>query len=509
VLLALTIGALANDAALREENGVWRPAGDPTDAALLVAARKAGLRRAKLLEEWPQTGVVPFSSERQLMATFHARDGGITAFAKGGPGRILDLCDRTLERGGERPLDDSERARVLAENEALAARGLRVLALATGTVARADADALGGLLFVGYAAMIDPAAPGVKETIARFRAAGIRTVMLTGDQRLTAQAIARDLGVLAPDEGAVEGRELEIASADALPALTERAGAFSRVSPVAKLRLVDAFQSRGQIVAMLGDGVNDAAALKKADVGVAMGIRGTDVAKEAADVVLSDDRFETVGAAIEEGRVIYDNIRKFVFYLFSCNLAEVLLLLFTSLLGLPVPLTPLQLLWLNIVTDTFPALSLALEPAEPDIMRRPPRDPQEAILSRAFVGRISLYAALITAVTLGAFVYALETGDSARAITFAFMTLALAQLFHLGNARSRAAVIRGHAIVANRWAIGAVALVVGLQLAAVYIRPLASLLDLVPLAPADWLVIVPLAVLPAAAGQALKLAHRA
>jgi Ca2+-transporting ATPase len=358
--------------------------------------------------------------------------------------------------------------------------------------------------------MIDPAAPGVKETIARFRAAGIRTVMLTGDQRLTAEAIARELGVLASGEHVIEGRELEAARPADLPALAERAAAFSRVSPVAKLRLVEAFQSRDQIVAMLGDGVNDAAALKKADVGVAMGMRGTDVAKEAADVVLADDRFETVGAAIEEGRVIYDNIRKFVFYLFSCNLAEVLLLFFTSLLGLPVPLSPLQLLWLNIVTDTFPALSLALEPAERDIMLRPPRDPQEAILSRAFVSRIAFYAALITAVTLAAYIYALNASpgeDGARAVTVAFMTLALAQLFHLGNARSRSAVLSRSAATANRWAIGAVALVLLLQLAAVYVAPLARLLRLAPLGFADWLLIVPLALVPAVVGQLLKRRH--
>jgi Ca2+-transporting ATPase len=443
------------------------------------------------------------------MATFHEDAGGITAFAKGAPGRVLALCERVLEDDRERPLDEALRTRLRSDNEALAARGLRVLALASGTVERSDADALHDLLFVGYAAMIDPAAPGVKETIARFRAAGIRTVMLTGDQRLTAAAIAHDLGVLGPGERVVEGRELEAAAAAELPALIEHAGAFSRVAPEAKLRLVEAFQTRGHIVAMLGDGVNDAAALKKADVGVAMGGRGTDVAREAADVVLSDDRFETVGAAIEEGRVIYDNIRKFVFYLFSCNLAEVLVLFTTSLLGLPVPLSPLQLLWLNIVTDTFPALSLALEPAEPDIMLRPPRDPQEAILARPFVARIALYAAIIAAVTLAAFLYALRSDPgsdgTARAITFAFMTLAFAQLFHLGNARSRMPVLGRSAVVGNRWALGAVALVVALQLAAVYITPLARLLRLVPLSPADWLVILPLSLVPAVLGQLIKL----
>jgi Ca2+-transporting ATPase len=237
-----------------------------------------------------------------------------------------------------------------------------------------------------------------------------------------------------------------------------------------------------------------------------MGVRGTDVAKEAADVVLSDDRFQTVGAAIEEGRVIYDNIRKFVFYLFSCNLAEVLVLLITSLAGLPVPLTPLQLLWLNVVTDTFPALSLALEPAEPDIMRRPPRDPEEAILSRAFLRSIGMYAGFITLATLAAYAYGLAIGDQgSKAGTFAFMTLALAQLFHLGNARSRATLVGSARAVSNRWALGAVALVIALQLAATYVPPLARLLDVTPLSLADWLPIVGLAALPAVIGQLLKL----
>lgn len=501
---ALRAAALANDASVRKIEGRWSPTGDPTDAALLVAARKAGFERDELLRALPLAGEVPFSSERRFMATFHRKDSALLACVKGAPGRVLDLCERILTPDGEQPLDAAAGEAVLEQNAELASRGLRVLALAHGTVRRADADALEDLVFLGLAGMIDPPSPGVRETIARFRAAGIRTVMLTGDQRLTAEAVARELGVIEAHERVVEGRELEAAEETALPALISDAGAFSRVSPEAKLRLVEAYQQAGQVVAMLGDGVNDAAALKKSDVGVAMGMRGTDVAKEAADVVLADDRFQTISAAIEEGRVIYDNIRKFVFYLFSCNLAEVLVLLATSLAGLPVPLTPLQLLWLNVVTDTFPALSLALEPAEPGIMQRPPRDPQEAILSRTFLRSIAMYAAFITLATLAAYVYALGEGAGPRAGTFAFMTLALAQLFHLGNARSRAAVTDWRAIT-NRWAIGAVVLVIALQLLAVYLAPLARLLNVVPLPPADWLPIIALASLPAVIGQALKL----
>jgi P-type Ca2+ transporter type 2C len=261
------------------------------------------------------------------------------------------------------------------------------------------------------------------------------------------------------------------------------------VSPADKLRIVDALQRQHEIVAMLGDGVNDAAALKKADIGVAMGMRGTDIAKEAADVVLADDRFPTIAAAVEEGRVIFDNIRKFVFYLFSCNLAEVLLLLIAAIAGLPQPLLPLQILWLNLVTDTFPALSLAVEPAEPDVMRRPPRDPQTAILSRHFIGNIAFYASLITAATLVAFVVALGQGDAARAGTIAFMTLALAQAFHLG-------------------ALGAVGLVVGLQVLAVYLPGLAGVLRVVPLTAVDWTLLLPAAAMPAVVGQAIRFVRR-
>jgi Ca2+-transporting ATPase len=502
---ALRIAALANDGTLIEHEGVLTPIGDPTDTALLVAARKAGIDRAALLGEWPLEAEIPFSSERQFMATFHRHDGALTAQVKGAPGRVLSLCTSLMTGTGARPLDDHGRAALLAENGRLAQRGLRVLALADASAERADEAALRDLTFVGFVGMIDPPSPGVKETIGRFRTAGIRTIMLTGDQRLTAEAIARDLGVLTGDDRVVEGRTLEAAAAGELPSLIRSAAAFSRVSPESKLRLVKAFQAGGDVVAMLGDGVNDAPALKQADVGVAMGQRGTDVAKEAADVVLSDDRFQTIGAAVEEGRAIYDNIRKFVFYLFSCNLAEVLVLLIAALVGLPVPLTPLQLLWLNIVTDTFPALSLALEPAEPDIMRRPPRDPQAAILSRRFVRSIAMYAALITASTLAAFVYALATGGATRAVTFAFMTLALAQLFHLGNARSVRPLIGSRRALSNRWALAAVAMVLALQLVAVYVSPLARLLDVTPLAPADWPPILVLAAVPALFGQLTKL----
>jgi P-type Ca2+ transporter type 2C len=300
-------------------------------------------------------------------------------------------------------------------------------------------------------------------------------------------------------------RELHAQSDEALALRISRIGVLSRVDPEDKLRIIAAHQARGEVVAMLGDGVNDAAALKKADVGVAMGGRGTDVAKEASAVVLRDDRFVTVAAAVEEGRVIFDNIRKFVFYLFSCNLAEVMVLLGAGLMGLPQPLLPLQILWLNLVTDTFPALSLAVEPGDSGVMRRPPRQPGAAFLSRRFTGTMVFYAALITAVSLGAFTWALAQDRSpAYARTVGFMTLALAQILHLGNARSADPVLAPARVVANRWALGALGLTLLLQAATTSLAPLRTVLGVVPLTLADWAFVMTLAAIPAVVGQYLK-----
>jgi Ca2+-transporting ATPase len=509
LLEALRIGALANRADLVEDGGRWRAVGDPTEAALLVVARKAGLERERLHAEQPELWAVPFSSERQWMATSHRTPaGGIYTCVKGAPGWVVESSSRELTTGGERPLDAAGRARLLAWNRRLAGRGLRVLAVARSDGRVTDHGAVHGLTFVGFVGITDPPAPGVRETILRLRDSGIRTIMITGDQRLTAVSVARQLALIEGDEGAMDGRELASLDETALDARLARTGVFDRVSPADKLRIVDALQRRHQIVAMLGDGVNDAAALRKADIGVAMGIRGTDIAKEAADVVLADDRFPTIAAAVEQGRVIFDNIRKFVFYLFSCNLAEVLLLMLAAVVGLPQPLLPLQILWLNLVTDTFPALSLAVEPPEDDVMRRPPRDPDKAILSRRFVRGIASYAALIAAATLTAFVLALGRGDPTRAGTVAFATLGLAQAFHLGNARSVTDVLARRRVLSNPWALGAVGLVTGLQIVAIHLPALAAVLRVVPLTLAEWGLVLGAASIPALVGQALRVGKR-
>jgi Ca2+-transporting ATPase len=495
VIAALEIAALASRPQPRGE-GKGEVHGDPVDIALLTAAEKAGIERAALVAERPQEGMVPFSSDRKFMASFYRNGGELIAYVKGAPRKILELSQ----------VDDATRTSVMEANDAMAGDGLRVLALASGRVAVADESAIHGLTFAGLVGFADPPADGVKEAIMRLRAAGLRTVMLTGDQRATAAAVGRELNLLSEGQSIIDGRELDALSDSDLTARLSEIAAFSRITPQHKLRLVQALQARGDIVAMLGDGVNDAPALRKADIGVAMGIRGTDVAKEAASIVLQDDRFETVTAAVEEGRIIFDNIRKFVFYLFSCNVAEVLVLLFAALAGLPMPLLPLQILWLNMVTDTFPALALALEPGDPDVMERPPRDPREALLSRRFLSSVALYGAMITAVTLAAFVWHLD-GPIRRAQTMAFMTLAFAQLFHLGNARSEEP-LRGWTHVSNPYALGAVALSIALQLIATYVRPLARVLGVEALDARSWLIVIALAVIPAVVGQGIKLARR-
>ena len=407
-VLALRIGALANRAAITWNEDAWQERGDPTETALLVAAARAGLDPDRLRWEWPEVGEVPFSSARMYMATFHETPAGLVACVKGAPGRVLELCDRLQTAAGTRELRPEDRDRLLELNRGLAGRGLRVLALASRPVEEAVESELHGLTWAGCIGLTDPPAPGVRETIAAFGVAGIRTVMLTGDQQFTAVRVARDLGLMGPDDGVLDGRAVERLDADALRAVVERTAVYSRVRPEAKLRIGGALQERGEIVAMLGDGVNDAAALRMADIGVAMGGRGTDLAKEAADLTLEDDRFATIAAAVEQGRVIFDNIRKFVFYLFSCNLAEIAVVLGAGLAGHPSPLLPLQILWLNLLTDTFPALALAVEPAEPDVMRHPPRDPREAILSPGTLRSATGYAVLIAGAALAAFAWGLK-----------------------------------------------------------------------------------------------------
>jgi Ca2+-transporting ATPase len=483
--------------------GGWQ---DPVDAAILEAAGRRGGDAARA-DDATLVAVIPFSSDRKWMAAFHERGDLCVASIKGAPRAVLDRCTRVLTDRGEISLSDARRHELQSVNEALAAQGLRVIAVGSGSVGHPSEASLNRVAFLGFVGLADPPAAGVRETIARLRSAGLRTVMLTGDQRLTAEAIGQAVGLLARSDSCVDGRVLDQLSGSDLDEVIASAAAFSRVTPEHKLVIVRALQKRGEIVAMLGDGINDAAALKKADVGVAMGIRGTDVAKDAAAIVLQDDRFETIAAAVEEGRIVFDNIRKFVFYLFSCNVAEVLVLLIAPLVSWPSPLAPLQLLWLNLVTDTFPALALAFEPGDPGVMNRAPRDPHEAIMSRRFVTQVIAFALLITLSTLTAFGWGLAYAPD-RAGTMAFMTLSLAQIAHLGNARSQGPVLELRRAVANRFALMGVGAAIALQLLGAFVEPLAALLHVTPLDSREWAIVVALALVPAAAGQLYKTVSR-
>ena len=500
---SMEAAALTNRARFPADGGA--PVGDPTDAALLVMAHKGGVDMEGLHLGAPRVGELPFDTDLRLSASVHAPSeaegdaGEQRIYVKGAPSSVLERSVSWWAHDGPEPVDADVRARLEERNAEMAEAGLRVIALAKGVGSKPE-----DLTFLGLAGIVDPPAAGVEEAVRTLRASGIRTVIITGDQGATAAAIAAQLGTIGEGEGALEGREIAALGDAELKSASGNVGVYSRVSPADKVRIVEALQERGEIVAMIGDGVNDAAALKRADVGVAMGGRGTDVAKQAAAIVLTDDRFSTIGVAVEEGRVIFDNIRKFVFYLFSCNLAEVAVLLGASLVGAPMPLLPLQILWLNLVTDTFPALALALEPPDSGVMSRPPRDPEQSILSGPLVRALALYSGMITAVTLVAFAWALRVDDPARATTVAFMTLALAQLFHLGNARSREPVITPSRAFANPWAVAAVPLVLALQAAAVYWTPLSTLLKTTPLTGEDWLVVGSLAVLPAIVGQLVR-----
>ncbi len=501
---------LSNQASLEEVDGAWSVVGDPTEGALLLLGARAGLYRPELIEAAPEVGRLPFASQRMMMATFHEDSAGeVEALVKGAPDRVLERCSHWRSPEGPAPLTPELRKLLLDANDHLAAEGLRVLAAAGRRCGRAEVEreeALAELTVTGLVGLMDPPAPRAQETVARFHEAGVRTVMITGDHAATARAVSLELGVLREGDHVVSGPELAAMSSDELEAVVDRVAAYARVSPGDKVRIVDALHARGEVVGMLGDGVNDAPALKRADIGVAMGRRGTDVAKEVADVVLADDRLETVGVAVEEGRVIFDNIRKFIFYLFSCNLSEVGIVFVASIAGLPLPILPLQLLWLNVVTDVFPALALAAEPGESDIMSRPPRRPDAPILSRDFVTILAGYSGLITAVTLGVLLWGLREGGGGveRAVTLSFMTLAVAQLLHVLNARSFGPLPLGRALFRNAWLWGAIALGGALQLVAVYQPTVAGLLQTEPLGLSDWAVVGAAALVPLLAGQGWK-----
>lgn len=505
---ALEIAALCADATLDAEAGPNQPTaiGDPMEIALLRAARQAGIRREVLLAEQPEVREEAFDADLRMMATFHERAGRFRIAVKGAPEAVLARSRVVLLPDGERPLTPEVRARWLEANRRLAEEGFRVLALATRWVSSAEAAPYEDLTFVGLVGLLDPPREDVRPAVESCRQAGVRVVMVTGDQAATARNVAEAVGLAEPGAAhVVAGDELR-PLAD-LPEQERRrlleATIFARVSPRQKLHLVDLHQHHNNIVAMTGDGVNDAPALKKSDIGVAMGLRGTQVAREAADMVLLDDSFSTIVFALEQGRVIFRNIRRFVLYLLSCNLSEVLIVGLASVLDAPLPILPLQILFLNLVTDVFPALALGVGESERAVMRRPPRYPREPILAARHWRAVAGYGLLIAAVVLLALglclaVYHMEPP---RAVTVSFLTLAFAQLWHAFNMRDADSRLLSNDVVRNHYLWGALALCTGLLLAAVYLSPLAGVLKVVNPGRDGWLIIISMSLTPLLVGQ--------
>ncbi len=510
---ALRVGVLCNNASLQSPetgDGDWSAVGEPMEVALLVAGAKADLHRDELLERMPEAREVAFDPDVKMMATLHEQDGGYYVAVKGSAEAVLDASTSmvTGENGAE-PLGEAAREHWRSENEAMGAEGLRILALAKKHVDDPDAPPYEDLTFIGLVGFEDPPRQEVRNSIEACHEAGIKVVMLTGDQPVTARSVAAAVGLVEDDDvEAVHGRdlrELDALSDEEREDLRETL-IFARVSPSQKLDLIQLYQDAGYVVAMTGDGVNDAPALKKADIGVAMGQRGTQVAREAADMVLKDDAFSSIVAAVGQGRVIFDNIRNFVLYLLSCNLSEVLIVAIASLVNAPLPIRPLQILFLNLVTDVFPALALGVGEGDPLVMKRPPRDPEEEILTRRHWAAIGGYGLLITFAVLGLFallLWQLGVGQE-RAVTMAFLTLALAQLWHVFNMRDSDSGVLDNDVVRNPYVWGAVALCVGLLLLAVYVPFLANVLDLVPLSLQSWGYVLVASLLPLVLGQLLK-----
>jgi Ca2+-transporting ATPase len=491
--------ALCNDARLQRQGDVWMILGDPTEGALLALAGKAGITQAKLQQRCDRVAEVPFTSERKRMSVvIQALPGRFTLLTKGSPEQLLERCLWGHQAGDRTLLTPAMRQTILTQSDAMAQRGLRVLGLAMkaltalpreDTLAQEEQD----LVWLGLVGMLDAPRPQVKAAVAACRRAGIRPVMITGDHPLTAQAIAAALDIAQPGDRLLTGQELNHLTAADLEQIVPEVSVYARVAPEHKLRIVQALQKRGEFVAMTGDGVNDAPALKQADIGIAMGITGTDVSKEASDMVLLNDNFATIVSATKEGRVVYDNIRRFIKYILGSNIGEVLTIAAAPLMGLGgVPLSPLQILWMNLVTDGVPALALAMEPAEPNVMQRPPRHPRESIFSRglgAYMVRIGIVLAVLT-IALMAWAYghthaAGYGGDPDSWKTMVFTTLCLAQMGHALAARSDSRLTVQLDPRTNPYIWGAVLLTTGLQMLLMYVPPLQAFFGLHALAASE------------------------
>jgi Ca2+-transporting ATPase len=533
-LTALWVATLNNDASLEisgaDESGqTYRIVGDPTEGALIVAANKAGAAPRELNAAYPRVQEIPFDAARKRMATVHSiRDPqpeDISPFynnvhrewyavtVKGAPDVVLQVCTRYQQMDDyTAPLEDEQRMRILAANDAMTQEALRVLAMAYRvTQEMPDIDnpdqVEGELVFVGLIGLIDPPRPSVPVALEKARGAGIRTVMITGDFPKTARAIAESIGLLEAGHQVLTGMDLNELGDEELQREVDYTDVFARVSPEHKMRIVEALRARDQVVAMTGDGVNDAPSIKRADIGVAMGITGTDVAKESADMVLTDDNYASIVAAVEQGRVIYSNIRKFVYYLLSCNLAEIAVIFLGTLFTRGSPLTAIQLLWLNLITDGAPALALGTEKGDPDIMNQPPRPPKEPIINRFMKTGIAIQTIAITAVTLTAYLVGLQVHPEQPefAETMAFVTLSFSELLRAYTARSERYPLLKIGVFGNRNMNLGVLTSFLLLLAVIYVPFLQPIFNTTPLGWAQWRLVLPLLIAPSLAAELTKL----
>lgn len=498
---------LANDARLQGEEGI----GDPTELALLEMAARAGADSEELRREMPRLEELPFDSERKLMSTVHMCDGQRVLFTKGAMDVILDRTGELMTKNGAIPMTPAWRQRLQEQNRAWSEKGLRVLAVAYRPLEEMECcspEAENGYVFLGMAAMMDPPRIESRPAVLSARRAGIRPVMITGDHKITAMAIAGKIGIMEEEDLALTGLELDAMKEEELDEKLENISVYARVSPEHKIRIVDAWQRKGCIVAMTGDGVNDAPALKKADIGVAMGITGTEVSKDAASMILTDDNFATIIKAVANGRNVYRNIRHAVQFLLSGNMAGIFSVLYTSLFDLPMPFAPVHLLFINLLTDSLPAIAIGMEPQEDGLLRQPPRDPKEGILTREFLLRILLQGGLIAFCTMTAFHLGLETGGAGTASTMAFAALTLARLFHGFNCRSEHSIAK-LGFRGNMWSILAFETGVLLLAAVLFLPGLQVLFAVADLNLRQLVSIVALAVIPTVVIQTGKMIREA
>lgn len=489
--LLLRAATLASDAHIIHSDGRWHVKGDSTEGALIVAAAKAGLNKADLESQFPRVDEIPFTSETKRMTTLHTGQDGTMAYSKGAPEIILDACARQLTTDGETALNSASRKVILESSQQMASEALRVLAVACKPGVALE-NAKREMIFLGLLGMIDPPRLEAKASIQTCKDAGVRVIMITGDHPITAQAVARELGLLKAGR-VITGAELEAMSDEEFEREVENIEVYARVSPAHKLRVVTALQKKGHIAAMTGDGVNDAPALKKADIGIAMGITGTDVSKEAAAMMLTDDNFASIVAAVEEGRGIFGNIKKYLMYLLSSNIGEIGLIAGAAFLGLPMPLTAVQILYVNFATDGLPALALAVDPPEPDLMCRKPRNPRTGIFTRPVVILMMVGGLWSTLVNLGLFIWAWNSGRGpAEAITMTFVSLILIQFFKAYNFRSDRHSVLNRPF-ANKWLNWAIVLELLLLALIVYLPFLHKPFGTFSLSLADGIIIVVLA----------------